>query len=159
MPIMKKKQLDELVGGDINAFGNDKPFNNNSEIETGPVQKAYNDDSDYQKGISTTSDVVFGLYRQNIPWFAVYSFGGSRSGRGIRAEGAKTIITKKAMEERIEDLVKKTKTSDVTDKNYNPKVAKLIDTINDNDLTEKQIEDLIAAINAKKGNENKTKNI
>jgi hypothetical protein len=28
----------------------------------------------------------FGNYRQNIPWFAVYSFGGSRSGRGIRAK-------------------------------------------------------------------------
>lgn len=63
------------------------------------------------------------------------------------------------MEERIEDLVKKTKTSDVTDKNYNPKVAKLVDTINDNDLTEKQMEELIAAIQAKKSNQNKTKNI
>ena len=57
------------------------------------------------------------------------------------------------------DLVKKTKTNDVTDKNYNPKVAKLVDTINDNELTDKQMEDLIAAIQAKKNNPNKTKNI
>jgi hypothetical protein len=31
----------------------------------------------------------FGNYRQNIPWFAVYSFWCSRSGRGIRAENTK----------------------------------------------------------------------
>jgi hypothetical protein len=49
----------------------------------------------------------FGNYRQNIPWFAVYSFGGSRSGRGIRAENTNKIITKKNVEERVEDLVKK----------------------------------------------------
>ena len=83
MAIMNKKQLDELVGGDINTSGNDKPYNGNSEIETGPVQKSYDDYSDYEKGTSTTSDVVFGLYRQNIPWFAVYSYGGRRSQAGI----------------------------------------------------------------------------
>ena len=143
MKIIKKSKLTELVGGDMNSAGGDKPFSNDSEIETGPVEKPNDDNSDYEKGMATTGDRVFGRYRQNIPWFAVYSFGGSRSGRGIRAEGAKTVITKKAMEERIEDLVKKTKiNSDVTDKNYNPKVAKLIDTINDNDLTEKQMDEV-----------------
>lgn len=159
MATFKKNELNELVGGDIYSSGGDKNAVNNSEIETGPVDNQWGDDSYYEKGQSTTTDKVFARYRQNIPWFAVYSFGGSRSGRGIRAEGAKTVITKKAMEERIEDLVKKTKNSDVTDKNYNPKVAKLIDTINDNDLTEKQMEDLIAAIQAKKAYQPKTKNI
>ena len=152
MPIMKKKQLDELVGGDINAFGNDKPFNNNSEIETGPVQKAYNDDSDYQKGVSTTSDVVFGLYRQNIPWFAVYSYGGRRSQGGIvtfESEDKKNVLTKNKVEEKIDDLVKKSKNSDVTSKDYNPKVSKLIDTIEDAELTEKQLEELKKAIKTK----------
>lgn len=159
MATFKKKDLNELVGGDINSSGGDKNAVSNSEIETGPVDKQWGDDSYYEKGQSTTTDKVFGRYRQNIPWFAVYSFGGSRSGRGITAESTKKVITKKAMEERIEDLVKKTKTSDVTDKNYNPKVEKLIDTINDNDLTEKQMEELISAIQAKKLNQNKTKNI
>ena len=154
MKIIKKSKLTELVGGDINAFGNDKPFNNNSEIETGPVQKAYNDDSDYQKGVSTTSDVVFGLYRQNIPWFAVYSYGGTRAAGGIKTFESVT-LTKKSVEEKIEDLVKKSKVSDVTEKDYNPKVAKLIDSINDAELTEKQLEDLKKAIQ----NKQKTKNI
>jgi hypothetical protein len=159
MATFKKKDLNELVGGDINSSGGDKNAVSNSEIETGPVANQWGDDSYYEKGQSTTTDKVFARYRQDIPWFAVYSFGSSRFGRGMTTESTKKVITKKTMEERIEDLVKKTKTSDVTEKNYNPKVAKLIDTINDNDLTEKQIEDLIAAIQAKKNNSNKTKNI
>jgi len=152
MATMNKKQLEELVGGDINTTGNDKPYNGNSEIETGPVQKAYNDYSDYEKGVSTTSDVVFGLYRQNIPWFAVYSYGGRRSQGGIvtfESEKKGNIMTKKAVEEKIEDLVKKSKTSEVTSKDYNPKVAKLLDTITDAELTEKQLEELKKAIQAK----------
>jgi hypothetical protein len=86
------------------------------------------DDSYYEKGQSTTTDKVFGNYRQNIPWFAVYSFGGSRSGR-IRAENTNKNNHKKNVEERVEDLVKKSKSSDVTEKNYNPKVGKIIDMI------------------------------
>ncbi len=163
MATFKKKQLQESVGGDIFTDGSDRNVTNNSEIETGPVEKPYNDNSDYEKGMATTTDKVFGRYRQNIPWFAVYSFGGSRSGGlpidyGLREDEKKTIIKKKAVEEKIEDLVKKSKNSDVTDKNYNPKLAKMIDTINDVDLTDSQIEDLKKALEAKK-NENKPKNI
>ena len=160
MATFKKKQLDESVGGDIFADGSDRNVTNNSEIETGPVEKPYNDNSDYEKGMATTTDKVFGRYRQNIPWFAVYSFGGFRgSGLPISEDDKnKTIIKKKAVEEKIEDLVKKSKNSDVTDKNYNPKLAKMIDTINDVDLTDAQIEDLKKALEIKK-NENKPKNI
>ena len=160
MATFKKKQLDESVGGDIFADGSDRNVTNNSEIETGPVEKPYNDNSDYEKGMATTTDKVFGRYRQDIPWFAVYSFGGFRgSGLPISEDDKKkTIIKKKAVEEKIEDLVKKSKNSDVTDKNYNPKLAKMIDTINDVDLTDAQIEDLKKALEAKK-NENKPKNI
>lgn len=163
MATFKKKQFEESVGGDIFSDGSDRNVTSNSEIETGPVQKPYNDDSDYEKGMSTTTDKVFARYRQNIPWFAVYSFGGSRSGGlpinyGLNEDEKNTIIKKKAVEEKIEDLVKKSKISDVTDKNYNPKLAKMIDTINDVDLTDTQIEDLKKALDAKK-NEKKPKNI
>ena len=144
----------ELVGGDMNSSGGDKPFNGNSEIETGPVEKPHNDNSDYEKGQATTGDRVFGRYRQNIPWFAVYSYGGTRSGGGLKAFESIT-VTKKSVEEKIEDLVKKSKISDVTDKDYNPKVAKLIDSIEDAELTEKQLEDLTKAIQ----NKQKTKNL
>ena len=50
MATFKKKDLNELVGGDVFAGGNDRNVTNNSEIETGPVQKPYDDDSDYEKG-------------------------------------------------------------------------------------------------------------
>ena len=159
MGTFKKKDLNELVGGDINSGGGDRNVTSDSEIETGPVQKPYNDTSDYEKGVSTTTDRVFGRYRQNIPWFAVYSFGGSRYGRGINANENTTILKKKAVEEKIEDLVKKSKDSDVTEKGYNPRVNKIIDTINDSDLTEKQLEDLSTAIEAKKNNTNTSKKL
>jgi hypothetical protein len=154
MKTIKKSELTELVGGDMNSAGGDKPFSNDSEIETGPVEKPYDDNSDYEKGMATTGDRVFGRYRQNIPWFAVYSYGGTRAAGGIKTfESVK--LTKKSVEEKIEDLVKKSKVSDVTEKDYNPKVAKLIDSINDAELTEKQLEDLKKAIQ----NKQKTKNI
>ena len=162
MATFKKKEIVELVGGDIFADGNDRNVTNNSEIETGPVDKPFNDDSEYEKGEPTTTDKVFGRYRQNIPWFAVYSFGGTRAGGSQTinvAENKNIIIKKKHVEEKIEDLVKKSKNNDVTDKNYNPKVAKLMDTINDVDLTDAQLEELTKAIMAKKNNANKTKNL
>lgn len=159
MSTFKKKDLNELVGGDIFTDGSDRNVTSNSEIETGPVQKPYNDDSDYEKGVSTTTDKVFGRYRQNIPWFAVYSFG-NRSGRGLGSlTETNVVIKKKTVEEKIEDLVKKSKDSDVTEKGYNPKVSKLIDTIKDCDLSDKQLEDLSNAILDKKNNTNKAKKL
>lgn len=159
MGTFKKKDLNELVGGDISASGSDRNVTSDSEIETGPVQKPYSDNSDYEKGTSTTTDRVFSRYRQDIPWFAVYSFG-NRSGRGLGSVNENsTIIKKKAVEEKIEDLVKKTKLSDVTEKGYNPKIAKLIDIIKDCDLTDKQLEDLHKAISDKKNNTNNLKKI
>lgn len=153
MPTFKKKDLNELVGGDISAGGNDRNPTNDSEIETGPVQKPHNDQSDYEKGQSTTSDRVFSRYRQNIPWFAVYSYGGTRSGGGIKTfenEEKGIIYKKKTVEEKIEDLVKKSKSSDVTGKDFNPKVDKIIDSINDAEFSQKQLEDLEKAIQDKK---------
>ena len=154
MATFKKKDLNELVGGDINSSGGDKNAVSNSEIETGPVDNQWGDNSYYEKGQSTTTDKVFARYRQNIPWFAVYSYGGTRAAGGIKTFESVT-LTKKSVEEKIEDLVKKSKVSDVTEKDYNPKVAKLIDSINDAELTEKQLEDLKKAIQ----NKQKTKNI
>jgi hypothetical protein len=162
MATFKKKDLNELVGGDVFAGGNDRNVTNNSEIETGPVQKPYNDDSDYEKGVSTTTDRVFGRYRQNIPWFAVYSYGGTRAASGIKTvnEGKKTtVVKKKQVEEKIEDLVKKSKDTEVTEKGYNPKISKMIDSINSGELSEKQLEELEKAIQVNKNNQPKSKNI
>jgi hypothetical protein len=160
--IINKKQLDELVGGDIFSDGGDRNQVKDKEIETGPVDKPFNDYSDYQKGKSTTTDKVFSRYRQNIPWFAVYSFGGSTTG-GLpmyygqisKLSEDKKSMSKKDLEEIIEDLVKKRQNNDVTDKNYNPKVSKIVDTITDSDLTDDQLEQLKKAIESKKESKNK----
>jgi hypothetical protein len=165
MATFKNKQLDELVGGDMFSNGNDRNQVNNSEIETGPYDKTYDDDSYYEKNVSTTTDKVFGRYRQNIPWFAVYSFGGSRTGGiiinyGLNEENKNLIIKKKAVEEKIEeDLVKRKNYSDVNPKDYNPDVEKVLNKISDLDLSEKQIEELVKALEDKKNNPSKTKNI
>jgi hypothetical protein len=150
--IINKNELNELVGGDIYSDGGDRNAVSNSEIETGPVDKPFNDDSDYQKGQSTTTDKVFALYRQDIPWFANYNFGSSNGALPMNriTERNKRTVKKEQVEEIIEDLVKKKKIDDVTDKNYNPKIAKIIDTINDSDLTDAQIEELSKLINTKK---------
>ena len=65
----------------------------------------------------------------------------------------KNITTKKAVEEKIDDLVKKSKVSDVTEKNYNPKVSKLIDSIKNDELSQKQLEELEKLIQDKKKDE------
>ncbi len=163
MKRITKKQLDELVGGDFTSSGSDINIIGNREIQTGPIEKPYNDDSTYEKGISTFTDIVFGRYRQNIPWFAVYSFGGSRTG-GITlnyglAESKKNILTKENIEELIEDLVRKGEDSDVKPKDYNPDVKKVMDKIKDLDLSEKEMEELIKAIHDKKNNPKTNKNI
>ena len=136
----------------MNSDGGDANFSNDSQIQTGPVQKPYNDDSEYEKGMALTGDKVFSRYRQDIPWFAVYSYGGRRSGGAVTTfenTNRGKIVTKKTVEEKIEDLVKRTKTSDVTEKDYNPKVAKLIDAIVDADLSYNQLNDLKKAIQDK----------
>jgi len=155
MGTIKKKDLMELVGGDMYSNGGDKMTNSDSEIETGPVQKPHNDNSEYEKGMPPTSDVVFGRYRQDIPWFAVYSYGGSGAHGGNVRTFESVILTKNSVEEKIEDLVKKTNVFDVTEKDYNPKVANIIKTILDSELTEKQIEDLKQVIQ----NKEKTKKL
>jgi hypothetical protein len=156
MATFKKKDLVEIVGGDINSDGGDRNPISNSEIETGPVEKPFNDTSDYEKGRPTTTDKVFARYRQNIPWFAVYSFGGLGT-RGMRLMETKKVLTKKTVEEKIEDLVKKSKISDLTDKDYNPKVSKLIDSLNNDELSDKQLEELEKLIQTKKNKEEKSK--
>lgn len=154
-----KKRLDELAGGDLFSGGGDRNVTNNSEIETGPIQKSFNDHSEYEKGEPVTTDKVTSHYRQDIPWFAVYSFGSRRLGGTINEKENKSVITKKAVEEKIDDLVKKSKSSDLTDKNFNPKIAKIIDNINDTDFNEEQIEELKKIIDSKKNDINKPKKL
>lgn len=165
-----KNKLKELVDSEGNPIGGDRNVVSDKEIETGPVDKPWNDDSDYEKGVPTTTDRAT-RYRQNIPWFAVYSYRSS-TGRGMPInEKEKTPIphdseddksdvhptgssdwrkikTKKQLEEEImEDLVKKSKKDrDVFDKDYDTKTERIIDAISDNDLNDNQLERIKKAV-------------
>jgi hypothetical protein len=142
MKIMKKSELEEFVGQDGGVIGGDRNVTNNSEIETGPVQKPWNDDSDFEKGMSTTTDRAT-RYRQNIPWFAVYSYRSS-SGRGL------PINERNKSSQIEEDLVKKSKKDlDVQDKEYDKKTDKLVDTITDGDFNKEQLEKIKTAVLSK----------
>lgn len=143
-----KQEIEELVNSDGGMIGGDRNATNNSEIETGPVQKPWNDDSDYEKGMSTTTDRAT-RYRQNIPWFAVYYYRGPRTTyMGENEVSKKKVLTKKQIEEEIkEDLVKKSKKdNDVLNKEFDAKVEKMIDTIEDIDLSQTQLEKIKKAI-------------
>jgi len=144
--ILPKKDLQEFVTSDGGIIdGGDRNVSNNSEIETGPVQKPWNDDSDYEKNVATTSDRA-ARYRQNIPWFAVYSYGGS-TGRGTPINEKKRILKKSEIEE---DLVKKSsKDNEVLSKDYDSKTEKVLDVINDVDLTASQLEKIKNAVLSK----------
>jgi predicted DNA binding protein len=153
--LCEKTDLEEFVDSEGGIIGGDRNVTSNSEIETGPVQKPANDDSDYEKGISTTTDRA-SRYKQSIPWFATYSSRGS----GSRGQVVREVLTKKQVEEKINDLVKKNKyDNEIADKNFNSKVSKVVDIIVDTDLTEEQMEEIAKALEAKKANPSKTKNL
>lgn len=132
-----KPPVDEFVDADGGIISGDRNATSNSEIETGPVQKPFNDDSEYEKGMATTTDRA-ARYRQDIPWFAVYSYGQ----RARVNENEPKKVTKKQIEKKIEeDLVKKSGIDrEVWAKDYNGKAEKVIDIIEDGDLTKDQLE-------------------
>lgn len=172
MSAKKMHKIDEFVDSDGGMIrGNDRNPTSDSEIETGPTPKTWDDDSDYEKGMSTTTDRAT-RYRQNIPWFAIYSYRSS-SGRGLPLDTSvppmdagsdsngtietyddeeslnerKKVVTKKQIEEEIkEDLVKKSKDKEVWSKDYDAKTEKIVDTIEDSDLTDNQLERIKKAV-------------
>jgi hypothetical protein len=169
MSSVHKNEIDEFIDLEGGIISGDKNTSNDSEIETGPVQKPWNDASDYEKGVSTTTDRAT-RYRQDIPWFATYSYGDTGGGGlavvpepnwsstysynttdgqglGYSQENKPTILTKKQLEEEImEDLVKKSKDKEVWGKDYDMKTGKIIDTIEGGELTDNQLERIKQAV-------------
>ena len=62
-----KPKMDEFVDSEGGIIGGDRNATSDSEIETGPVDKPFNDYSDYEKGVST-NDVLstFQLNNKNL---------------------------------------------------------------------------------------------
>lgn len=144
MSIIKKSEIEELVDADGAIIDGGRNVVNNSEIETGPVSKPWNDDSDYEKGVSTTTDRAT-RYRQDIPWFAVYSSGG-RYGRGQAMSEGNIKLTKEQLEKKIEeDLVKKSKDKELLSKTLDA-VDNILDKIDGMDLNQQQLDKIKAAV-------------
>lgn len=148
-----KRKMNELVGGDIFSDGNDRNPIGNKEIETGPIQRTFNDkNTDYQKDMSVTTDKVTSKYTQDIPWFAVYSYGGGGS-NGTKMNYSKQVyenkkvLTKKEFDSIIEDIVKKKNIDDLTDKKNNIKLKKIKELINTCELSQEDRKQLIDLLN------------
>jgi hypothetical protein len=143
----QETNLDELVdvnGGEIS--GDYKP--GYKQIQTGPAPKSFDDTSDYEKGISTTTDDWAQYANPRSWWSLYYGYGGTPYSHGKRPisetkhkikDMLENIVDKQDLEDiveksddtdmailkRIEDLVKKTKELSTSDK------EKIINIIND----------------------------
>lgn len=106
------KDINELVNSDGSAIEGDRNVTNNSEIETGPVQAPFNDDSGYEKGISTTTDRA-ARYRQPNNWNRY--FGGSAYSHGVRS----SLNITETNEVKEEFLNSKSNDNEVISKNNN----------------------------------------
>jgi hypothetical protein len=138
-PITNETKLDELIDMDGSPIEGDFTPSY-GDIQTGPVAKSYDDNSDYEKGVSTTSDKM-ARYAQPRSWWALYyGYGGTPYSHGNRAvsEG-----------EMSEALVDKKENKDFVDKN------------NDSDIKDKldRIEDLIKNSNLPNSAKDKMLNI
>lgn len=120
-PITNEIKLDELIDMDGTPIEGD--FNPSyADIQTGPVAKSYDDNSDYEKGISTTSDKI-ARYAQPRSWWALYyGYGGTPYSHGNRpvSEG-----------EMSEALVDKKENKDFVDKGSDSDIKNKLDRIED----------------------------
>lgn len=138
-------KLDELIDMDGTPIEGDFTPSY-GDIQTGPVAKSFDDNSDYEKGVSTTTDKM-ATYAQPRSWWALYyGYGGTPYSHGNKpiseAEMLEALVDKKDSKEivekgkdldleeklkQIEDLVKKSDLSD-TDK------KEMLNIINDSKI-------------------------
>lgn len=114
-PITNETKLDELIDMDGTPIEGDFTPSY-GDIQTGPVAKSYDDNSDYEKGISTTSDRI-ARYAQPRSWWALYyGYGGTPYSHGNRpvseGEMSEALVDKKENK----DFVDKGNDSDIKDK-------------------------------------------
>ena len=102
-PITNEFKLDELI--DMNGSAIEGDFNPSyADIQTGPVAKSFNDNSDYVKGIATTTDKI-ARYAQPRSWWALYyGYGGTPYSHGNKpvseSELSEALVEKKEENEK-----------------------------------------------------------
>lgn len=140
-PITNEIKLDELI--DMNGSAIEGDFNPSfKDIQTGPVAKSYNDNSDYVKGIATTTDKI-ATYVQPRSWWALYyGYGGTPYSHGNKpiseAEVAEALVDKKESK----DIVDKSKDLDLEEK-----LKQIEDLVKKSNLPSKDKERMLDIIN------------
>lgn len=140
-PITNKINLDELIDSDGTPIEGDfNPSYNN--ITTGPLPKSYNDTSNYEKGLPTTTDKL-ARYAQPRSWWALYyGYGGTPYSHGNKpiseGEMSEALVDKKESK----DIVEKSKDLDLDEK-----LKQIEDLINKSDLSKDDKEKMLKIIN------------
>jgi hypothetical protein len=143
-PLTNEIKLDELIDMDGTPIEGDfKP--GYSDIQTGPVAKSFNDNSDYEKGLPTTTDKM-ATYAQPRSWWALYyGYGGTPYSHGNKpiseAEMLESLVDKKE----DKDIVNKTKDLDLEEK-----LKQIEDIVNKSDLSDKYKKEMLNVINDSK---------
>ena len=105
-PISNNLKIDELVDATGSPIEGD--FNPSyKDVQTGPYPKTYDDQSDYVKGVSTTTDDMAN-YRQPNSWWTMF-YGGTNYSHGRRGSIVETELS--------EELVKKNEDFEIVKKN------------------------------------------
>jgi hypothetical protein len=139
-PVTNEMKLDELI--DMNGSAIEGDLNPSyKDIQTGPVAKSFNDNSDYVKGLATTTDKM-SKYAQPRSWWALYyGYGGTPYSHGNRpiseADVAEALVDKKESKE----IVEKSKDLDLEEK-----LKKIQDLVNKSDLSAKDKEKMLNII-------------
>lgn len=137
-------RLDELIDMDGTPIEGDFTPSY-GDIQTGPVAKSFDDNSDYEKGISTTTDKM-SRYAQSRSWWALYyGYGGTPYSHGNRAvsegEMSEALVDKKDSKE----IVEKGNDSDIKDK-----LDKIEDLIKNSNLSDAAKDKMLNVINDSK---------
>lgn len=143
-PITNEFKLDELIDMDGTPIEGDFTPSY-ADIQTGPVAKSFDDNSDYEKGISTTTDKM-SRYAQPRSWWALYyGYGGTPYSHGNRpvseGEMSEALVDKKEGK----DIVEKTKDLDLEEK-----LKKIEDLVNKSELSDKDKKEMLNIINDSK---------
>lgn len=140
-PITNEIKLDELIDMDGTPIEGDFTPSY-GDIQTGPVAKSYDDNSDYEKGVSTTSDKI-ARYAQPRSWWALYyGYGGTPYSHGNRpvseGEMSEALVDKKENK----DFVDKGNDSDIKDK-----LDRIEDLIKNSNLSDSAKDKMLNIIN------------
>jgi hypothetical protein len=140
-PITNEIKLDELIDMDGTSIEGDFTPSY-GDIQTGPVAKSYNDNSDYKKGISTTSDKM-ARYAQPRSWWALYyGYGGTPYSHGNRAVSEGEMLEALVDKKENKDFVDKGNDSDIKDK-----LDKIEDLIKNSSLSDIAKDKMLNIIN------------